>query len=64
MSGDFTRRQLTAGLLASASLTAQPADSDSRASLEEGREDLRSSVDEMKKIELDVNTQPAFVFRP
>ena len=64
MPGDITRRQLTAGLLTSASLAAQPLGGDPRALLEDGRDELRAAVEEMKKIELDINTQPAFVFKP
>ena len=64
MSGDFTRRELGAGLLASASLAAQTDSGDPLARLEQGREGLRDAVEEMKKVELDINTQPAFVFKP
>jgi hypothetical protein len=64
MPTNFTRRELAAGLLASAPLAAQNVPDDPRALLELGREELRLDVEAMKKIELDVNTQPAFVFRP
>lgn len=64
MSREFTRRQLAAGLLASAPLAAQPGADSPQALLDEGREELRANVEAMKTVDLDVNTQPAFVFRP
>lgn len=64
MSREFTRRQLAAGLVAVAPLAAQSATDTPEALLEQGREELRADVEAMKKVELDINTQPAFVFKP
>jgi len=64
MAGDLTRRQLATGLLSAAPLAAQVGSGEAQSLLEDGREELRAAVEEMKKIDLDVNTQPAFVFKP
>ena len=64
MIGDMTRRDLAAGLFGSASLAAQTGSGEAAALFEEGRAELRGNLEEMKKVELDLNTQPAFVFKP
>jgi len=64
MAGEFTRREIGTGLLASVSLAAQTDAGDPRVLLEEARERFRTAVSEMKEVELDLNAQPAFVFKP
>jgi len=64
MTADLTRRDLAARLLGATSLAAQTGSSEAATLLEEGRAELHINLEAMKKIELDVNTQPAFVFKP
>ena len=57
----ITRREIAAALLGTPSALTQSAEADP---LEQARAEVRKAIESMEKVELEMSTEPAFVFKP
>ena len=64
MARDFTRREIAAAMMTPVPLMAQSGAAQPKDPLAEARDQIRSAITRMEKIELDGSVEPAFVFKP